>query len=34
LSPAGQILKTEVEATDRRGQRQLERNAGTVRVAG
>jgi Ca2+-binding RTX toxin-like protein len=33
-SLAGQILKVEVEATDRRGARQLERGAGTVRVAG
>ena len=32
-SLAGQTLTTEVEATDRRGARQLERNAGTVRVA-
>jgi RTX calcium-binding nonapeptide repeat (4 copies) len=29
---AGQTLTAEVEATDRRGARQLERNAGTVRV--
>jgi Ca2+-binding RTX toxin-like protein len=33
-SLAGQTLKAEVEATDRRGRRQLERDAGTVRVAG
>lgn len=32
-SLAGQTLKAEVEATDRRGRRQLERDAGTVRVA-
>jgi Ca2+-binding RTX toxin-like protein len=32
-SLAGQTLKAEVEATDRRGARQLERDAGTVRVA-
>jgi Ca2+-binding RTX toxin-like protein len=32
-SLAGQTLKAEVEATDRRGRRQLERNAATVRVA-
>jgi len=31
---AGQTLKAEVEATDRRGRRQLERNAGSVRVSG
>ncbi len=30
---AGQTLKVEVEATDRRGRRQLERNAGTIRIA-
>jgi hypothetical protein len=30
---AGQTLKAEVEATDRRGRRQLERDAATVRVA-
>jgi hypothetical protein len=30
---AGQSLKAEVEATDTRGRRQLERDAGTVRVA-
>jgi hypothetical protein len=33
-SLAGRTLKAEVEATDRRGRRQLERDAGTVRVAG
>jgi Ca2+-binding RTX toxin-like protein len=33
-SLAGQALRVEVEATDRQGRRQLERNAGTVRVAG
>jgi hypothetical protein len=33
-SLAGQALKADVEATDRRGQRQRERNAGTIRVAG
>jgi hypothetical protein len=33
-SLAGQALKVEVEATDRQKRRQLERNAGTVRVAG
>jgi RTX calcium-binding nonapeptide repeat (4 copies) len=32
-SLAGQTLKAEVEATDARGRRQLERNAGTIRVA-
>ena len=32
-SLAGQMLGAEVEATDRRGARQLERDAGTVRVA-
>jgi len=32
-SVAGATLKAEVEATDRRGRRQLERNAGTIRVA-
>ena len=32
-SLAGQTLRAEVEATDRRGRRQLERNAGTLRVA-
>ena len=32
-SLAGQTLKADVEATDRRGARQLERDAGTVRVA-
>jgi Ca2+-binding RTX toxin-like protein len=32
-SLAGQTLGAEVEATDRRGARQLERDAGTVRVA-
>ena len=32
-SLAGQTLKAEVEATDWRGARQLERDAGTVRVA-
>jgi hypothetical protein len=32
-SLAGQTLKVDVEATDTRGTRQLERNAGTVRVA-
>ena len=31
-SLAGQALTADVEATDRRGRRQLERNAGTVRV--
>jgi Ca2+-binding RTX toxin-like protein len=30
---AGARLKAEVEATDRRGRRQLERNAATIRVA-
>jgi hypothetical protein len=30
---AGATLKAEVEATDRRGRRQLERNAATIRVA-
>jgi RTX calcium-binding nonapeptide repeat (4 copies) len=30
---AGRTLKAEVEATDKRGQRQLERGAGTVRIA-
>lgn len=33
-SLAGQSLRAEVEATDTRGLRQLERTAGTVRVAG
>jgi hypothetical protein len=33
-SLAGQSLRAEVEATDTRGRRQLERDAGTVRVAG
>ena len=33
-SLAGQTLKAEVEATDTRGARQLERDAATVRVAG
>jgi hypothetical protein len=33
-SLAGQTLKAEVEATDRRDHRQLERNAGVVRIAG
>jgi Ca2+-binding RTX toxin-like protein len=33
-SLADRTLKTEVEATDTRGARQLERDAGTVRVAG
>jgi hypothetical protein len=33
-SLAGQSLRAEVEATDMRGLRQLERTAGTVRVAG
>ena len=33
-SLAGQALKAEVEATDTRGRRQLERGAGTIRVAG
>jgi Ca2+-binding RTX toxin-like protein len=33
-SLAGQTLTAEVEATDTRGRRQLERDAGTVRVAG
>ncbi|HWC27073.1 MAG TPA: calcium-binding protein [Solirubrobacteraceae bacterium] len=32
-SLAGQTLRAEVEATDRRGRRQLERDAATVRVA-
>ena len=32
-SLAGQTLKVEVEATDVRGRRQLEREAGTIRVA-
>jgi hypothetical protein len=32
-SLAGRTLKTEVEATDTRGARQVERDAGTVRVA-
>jgi hypothetical protein len=32
-SLAGQVLKAEVDATDRSGARQLERDAGTVRVA-
>jgi hypothetical protein len=32
-SMAGQKLAFEVEATDIRGRRQLERNAGTIRVA-
>jgi hypothetical protein len=32
-SLAGQTLTAEVEATDRRGARQLERDAGTIRVA-
>jgi RTX calcium-binding nonapeptide repeat (4 copies) len=32
-SLAGQVLQAEVEATDTRGRRQLERDAGTVRVA-
>jgi Ca2+-binding RTX toxin-like protein len=32
-SLVGQTLQAEVEATDRRGARQLERDAGTVRVA-
>ena len=32
-SLAGRTLRAEVEATDRRGRRQLERDAGTVRVA-
>lgn len=32
-SLAGQRLRVEVEATDRRGARQLERDAGTIRVA-
>ena len=31
---AGQTLALEVEATDTRGRRQLERGAGTIRVAG
>jgi hypothetical protein len=30
---AGRRLRLEVEATDVRGRRQLERNAGTIRVA-
>jgi hypothetical protein len=33
-SLAGQTLKAEVEATDTRGARQLERDAATVRIAG
>ena len=33
-SVAGRTLRAEVEATDTRGARQLERNAATVRVAG
>jgi hypothetical protein len=33
-SLAGRTLTADVEATDSRGQRQLERDAGTVRVAG
>jgi hypothetical protein len=33
-SLASQTLTAEVEATDGRGQRQLERNAGTVHIAG
>ena len=33
-SLAGQSLKAEVEATDTRGRRQLQRDAGSVRVAG
>jgi hypothetical protein len=33
-SLAGQTLEAEVEATDRRGRRQLERNAGRIRVSG
>jgi Ca2+-binding RTX toxin-like protein len=33
-SLAGQTLRAEVEATDTRGRRQLERSAGTIRVAG
>ena len=32
-SLAGQRLRVEVEAADRRGARQLERDAGTIRVA-
>lgn len=32
-SLAGRTLKVEVEATDRRGARQLERDAATVRAA-
>lgn len=32
-SLAGQTLRAEVEASDRRGRRQLERDAGTIRVA-
>jgi len=32
-SVAGATLKAEVEATDKRGRRQLERNAATIRVA-
>jgi hypothetical protein len=32
-SLAGQTLQVDVEATDARGARQLERDAGTVRVA-
>jgi Ca2+-binding RTX toxin-like protein len=31
---AGRSLKAEVEATDRRGRRQLERRAATIRIAG
>jgi len=33
-SLAGQTLDVDVEATDRRGRRQLERDAGRIRVAG
>jgi hypothetical protein len=33
-SLAGQTLTAEVEASDARGRRQLERNAGTLRIAG
>ena len=32
-APAGEMLKAEVEATDRGGARQVERDAGKVRVS-
>jgi hypothetical protein len=32
-SLAGRTLKAEVEAIDKRGQRQVERGAGTIRIA-